>query len=126
MMHENNLTSFPVCMSLNTAGEPIFEKNLTERSVHALCKEIAGSAALLSETGAQRSKFEKFSPHWLRHFSASMQALSDIPFEMIKAHHRHAKDDTTRLYLHNDDNTRQTWADKYNLDDLLNRSSRKS
>jgi len=109
-------------MALSTSGEILAEKGLTERSIHMFCKEIAEKAAMHSSCPTQKVRFEKFSPHWLRHFSASMQALVDIPFEQIKAHHRHAKDDTTRLYLHLDEKSRQGWAEKLNFQDLLSKN----
>lgn len=85
---------------------------LTERAVHLLCKECAKEAAELTSDPMIKRKMQRFSPHWLRHFSASIQAKNDIPFEFIKAHHRHAKDETTRLYIHHEDQERHDWAQK--------------
>lgn len=88
------------------------EQPLTERAVHLLCKECAQVAAQLTSNTTTQRKMQRFSPHWLRHFSASIQAKNDIPFEFIKAHHRHAKDETTRLYIHHEDEQRHDWAQK--------------
>jgi hypothetical protein len=45
-------------------------------------------------------KLKKFSAHWLRHLSASMQDRSGIAFKHIRANHRHENDETTRRYVH--------------------------
>ena len=125
-LNEDSLSDNPVCSALSTSGEIVFHKGLSERSIHIFCKEIAEKASLYSTSELQRARFEKFSPHWLRHFSASMQALAEIPFEMIKAHHRHSKDETTRIYLHNDDHKRQDWAAKLNIGDMISKNPLKN
>ncbi len=121
-----NRDSHPLCMSLTSSGNVLWTKGLTERSIHLFCKEISQKATVHSYCPLQKIRLAKFSPHWLRHFSASMQALADIPFEMIKAHHRHSKDDTTRLYLHSDDRARQDWAENLNLTDMMEKNSLKN
>lgn len=112
MLSLESLNNDPICFSFLPSGQPVFEKPLTQRSVHMICRAIADLAI---QNGATSSAFEHFSPHWLRHFSASMQAQSDIPFAMIKAHHRHSKDETTRIYLHHDDKIRHDWSQKYQI-----------
>lgn len=92
--------------------QPSQDLPLTERAVHLICKECAAEAAALTDDPYTKEKMRRFSPHWLRHFSASIQAKNDIPFEFIKAHHRHAKDETTRLYIHHEDQLRHDWSQK--------------
>ena len=52
------------------------------------------------------SKYQKllnFSPHWLRHLSASHQDKAGISGTMIQANHRHGSFSTTQIYLHSED-----------------------
>jgi hypothetical protein len=95
--------------------QPSQQAPLTERAVHLLCKECAQEASALTQDNYIKEKMSRFSPHWLRHFSASIQAKNDVPFEFIKAHHRHAKDETTRLYIHHEDQIRHDWSQKITL-----------
>jgi integrase len=109
------LTSDPIICKLNKNNIPMIHEGVTERSIHLILKEVASYAAEQTTDVFLQEKLKRFSPHWLRHFSASMQAQSAIPFEFIKAHHRHSKDETTRLYIHHEDHTRHDWAEHLSL-----------
>jgi len=61
------------------------------------------------------SKLRKFSAHWLRHLSASMQDRVGIQFKHIRANHRHENDETTRRYVHSIDNERHQDMQKLKL-----------
>ncbi len=114
-----SLESCHLCTSLSKKGDRIlFDSPLSDRSVHAICKEIAQST-IYSHPHLERLK--AFSPHWLRHFSASMQSASNISFEMIKAHHRHSKDETTRLYMHHDELKRHQESEKFDLSEMISK-----
>lgn len=74
---------------------------LSPRHMHALLKDLAKKAALLFPDNPEKvKKLHKFSPHWLRHLSASMQDRAGVAFKHIKENHRHENDETTRLYVH--------------------------
>lgn len=108
---EPPLDAYLLCR-FDKSYHPSQKLSLTERAVHLICKECAHEAAALTTNHYTKEKMQRFSPHWLRHFSASIQAKNDIPFEFIKAHHRHAKDETTRLYIHHEDQLRHEWSQK--------------
>jgi integrase len=114
-LNKDKLTPDPLICKLSKINIPLINESVTERSIHLILKEVANFAAERCPDHALKEKFKRFSPHWLRHFSASMQAQADIPFEFIKAHHRHTKDETTRLYIHHEDHTRHDWSQQLDL-----------
>ena len=65
--------------------------------------------------GAKVRKLKKFSAHWLRHLSASMQDRVGIKFTHIKANHRHESGETTRRYVHAIDADRHQDMQKLSL-----------
>jgi integrase len=82
-------------------------RGLGARQMSHLLKTLASKAALrFEEKSKQAEKLRRFSPHWLRHLSASMQDRQGIRFTHIKANLRHASDDTTRRYVHSHDTER--------------------
>jgi integrase len=114
-LNRDRLTADPLICKLNKNNTPVLQEGVTERSIHLILKEVALFAAEQTDNRSLQEKFKRFSPHWLRHFSASMQAQADIPFEFIKAHHRHSKDETTRLYIHHEDHERHDWSQNLDL-----------
>lgn len=86
---------------------------LCARQMSNLIKELAQKAALLfvGEPLIQR-KIMKFSPHWLRHLSASKQDLVGISFTNIRQNLRHQNEQTTRLYVHAYDEERHKEMEK--------------
>lgn len=79
-----------------TTGEAI-----TARQVNKILKKLAiQTAAKFSNDPEKVNKLKKFSAHWLRHLSATMQDRAGIAFKHIRANHRHENDVTTRRYVH--------------------------
>lgn len=80
---------------------------LTSRYVNILLKKLAVETAKHFQGDAEtQKKLSKFSAHWLRHLSATMQERAGISESQIKANMRHENVSTTRLYIHEDDNKR--------------------
>ena len=74
---------------------------LGARQMGYLLKQLAVKAAMsIADNPSRANKLKCFSPHWLRHLSASMQDRVGIRFGHIKANHRHESDETTRRYVH--------------------------
>lgn len=74
---------------------------ISSRQINKLLKKLAlATAAKFKHKPESINKFKKFSAHWLRHLSASMQDRAGIAFKHIRANLRHENDDTTRLYVH--------------------------
>jgi len=91
-------------------------KPLSARQMSKLIKAIAMEASLkFSMNPEKQEKLRKFSPHWLRHFSASQQDRAGVQFKHIKANHRHASDETTRRYIHSMDEARHQDMEKLSL-----------
>jgi integrase len=91
-------------------------RGLGSRQMSQLLKELALRAAQRFESNSkQAEKLKRFSPHWLRHLSASMQDRQGIRFTHIKANLRHASDDTTRRYVHSHDAERHDELNRLQL-----------
>lgn len=91
----------------------------TSRYMNYLLKEIAGKAAEQFKNQPKKAeKLKKFSAHWLRHLSASMQDQAGISFKHIRENHRHVNDATTRLYVHAFDKDRHADMQKLQLQEL--------
>ncbi len=80
---------------------------LTARQINKLLKALAyATAEKFSHSLTSQKKLRKFSAHWLRHLSATMQDKAGIAFKHIRDNHRHENDETTRLYVHTHDKER--------------------
>lgn len=91
-------------------------QGLKTRHMSQLLKRLASLAAQRFEAGsAKAQKLERFSPHWLRHLSASMQDRQGIRFTHIKANLRHASDETTRRYVHSHEDERHEELNRLKL-----------
>lgn len=83
------------------------EKPLGARAINSLLKELAlETAKRFTGEPHKVEKLKQFSPHWLRHLSASMQDRAGVKFTHIRDNLRHSKDDTTRIYVHAEDEER--------------------
>jgi site-specific recombinase XerD len=76
------------------------EKLIRTRQLYRLLKDFANSVADTLSERHKQEKFRRFSPHWLRHLSATQQDKSGILFKHIQANHRHEAENTTRRYVH--------------------------
>jgi len=90
-------------------GEP-----MKVRQLYNLIKQLGQKAALKCE-GESRARLEKFSPHWLRHLSASHQDRAGIDIKHIKENHRHESEVTTYQYIHSQDIVRHEQLEKLEL-----------
>lgn len=91
------------------------KKKITARQMNKILKNLALETAKNFTNPEKISKLEKFSAHWLRHLSASMQDRSGILFKHVRANLRHENDDTTRLYVHALDDERHQDMQKLKL-----------
>lgn len=91
-------------------------KALTTRQMSNLLKELALLTAIrLKDKPHSEKKLARFSPHWLRHLSASRQDLAGISFTHIKENLRHQNEQTTRHYVHAFDNERHKEMEKFDF-----------
>lgn len=102
---------FPLISSLASD-----EQALTPRHINKLLKKLALQTAKKFECHPEKAKkLKKFSAHWLRHLSASMQDRLGVVFKHIRANHRHENDETTRRYVHAIDQDRHEDMQKMKL-----------
>jgi integrase/recombinase XerC len=77
-------------------------------SVRAISHELKTLAKLAAEQFVgephRADKLRKFSAHWLRHLSASVQDRHGIKMTHIKDNLRHGEEATTLIYVHTSDN----------------------
>lgn len=103
----------PIITALNS------QNGITARQINKILKRLALETAKQFEIDTdKRNKIKKFSAHWLRHFSASMQDKAGIAFKHIRANHRHENDETTRLYIHAFDDERHEEMQKLRIENL--------
>jgi integrase len=77
------------------------EVAISDRQMNKLLKKLALTASKVFISQPEKEKkLKKFSAHWLRHLSASMQDRAGIAFKHIRSNLRHENDETTRLYVH--------------------------
>lgn len=91
------------------------DKAITTRQINKLLKKLAYETAKKFSEANTVKKLKKFSAHWLRHLSASMQDQAGIAFKHIRANHRHENDETTRRYVHAIDQERHQDMQKLKL-----------
>lgn len=91
-------------------------KGLSARQINRLVKKLSLQAA--QQFGNQphkKTRFEKFSSHWLRHQSATHQDQAGIDITNIKENHRHSDIKTTFHYIHARDKARHAQMQKLTL-----------
>jgi len=78
---------------------------LQPRAINVLLKRLAVETAErhFQDKPTTQAKLIKFSAHWLRHLSATMQDRAGIPFAHVRSNLRHQSDETTRTYVHGDE-----------------------
>ena len=77
------------------------------RILYNMVKNIGEKAAeCFEDNPMKQAKLKKFSPHWLRHLSASHQDKSGISMSMIQENMRHSSSQTTKIYIHAEDEAR--------------------
>lgn len=91
-------------------------KSIQARQMNKLLKKLAMETAKKFITQPEKErKLKKFSAHWLRHLSASMQDRLGISLNHIRSNLRHENDKTTRLYVHAIDQERHQEMQKLKL-----------
>ena len=101
--------------------DPLLISTTTNRplkvgQLYNLVKAIANMAAsYFPEDVAKQKKLKKFSPHWLRHLSASHQDKAGVPASIIQANHRHSSFQTTQVYVHAEEARRFTEIQKLSM-----------
>jgi site-specific recombinase XerD len=90
---------------------------ITDNMIYRIIKDLVQQAAeRLSATDPhQADKLRRASTHWLRHTSITHQAEAGIGLTYLRRNARHAKLDTTGLYLHAEDRQWHELMEKHRL-----------
>lgn len=93
------------------------EHALTPRQINKCLKALAVRTIQIyyQDQPDKAEKLQKFSAHWIRHYSASKQDRVGISFKHIRANLRHENDETTRRYVHAWDQERAEEMQKLTL-----------
>ncbi len=78
---------------------------ITANMIYRIIKDLLGQAAtrLQATVPHQAQLLRQASTHWFRHTSITHQAAAGIELRFVRRSARHAKLDTTGLYLHTED-----------------------
>ncbi|AXE31853.1 integrase [Chromobacterium phragmitis] len=79
---------------------------LSDKAIYLVCKEIFSRAEASAPRDEMRASLREASTHWLRHTAASHQLEAGIPLLMVSQNLRHASIQTTRRYLHSEEDAR--------------------
>lgn len=87
------------------AGSQAAQQGISDKALYLIVKEVMQRAA---ERAAEplRSTLQQASTHWLRHTAASHQLDAGLSLLMVSQNLRHRSIQTTRRYLHSEDDAR--------------------
>ncbi len=101
----------------NTSGYIFLHNNKVPsvKTLYNMIKKLGQTAKQYVVAETSKEILDKFSPHWLRHLSASHQAEKGTPLHLLKENHRHSSLQTTEIYLHSPDEERQLYMANHSL-----------
>lgn len=95
----------PLICRVTGASEKRFSP-LSDKALYLIVKTLFQRAAEITTDPALRQQLLHASPHWLRHTAASHQLEAGVPLLLVSQNLRHASLQTTRRYLHSEDDAR--------------------
>jgi len=87
------------------AGSQAMQQGISDKALYLIVKEVMQRAAERAEAPL-RSTLQQASTHWLRHTAASHQLDAGLSLLMVSQNLRHRSIQTTRRYLHSEDDAR--------------------
>ncbi|ERJ19902.1 Tyrosine recombinase XerC protein [Salinisphaera shabanensis E1L3A] len=100
---------------LNLKGDRGISADMVYRVVKKTCRNAA--LRLAQTNSAQAAKLDQATTHWLRHTAITHQADRAIELRFLNKSARHAKLETTGLYLHADDADWSKAMERHRLSD---------
>ncbi|MBK8962294.1 MAG: tyrosine-type recombinase/integrase [Candidatus Competibacteraceae bacterium] len=90
-----------------------------DNMIYRIVKELVAKAAarLEAEDPYQAEKLRRASTHWFRHTSITHQADAGIDIQFLQRNARHARIDTTGLYLHAEEKEWHETMERHRLKD---------
>ena len=92
-------------------------QGVSDKAIYLICQEIFRRAASQCQDPASRDRLLQASTHWLRHTAASHQLEAGIPLLMVSQNLRHASIQTTRRYLHSEEDARHQASQLHRMQD---------
>ncbi|WP_434626682.1 tyrosine-type recombinase/integrase [Chromobacterium sp. CV08] len=89
---------------------------LSDKAVYLICKQIFALAEQSAPDDALRESLRHATTHWLRHTAASHQLEAGVPLLLVSQNLRHASIQTTRRYLHSEEDARHQASRLHKLD----------
>lgn len=96
----------------NKAGTPA---PLSDKAIYLIVKEVFSRTAEQCTCPESREQLIRASTHWMRHTAASHQLDAGIPLLVVSQNLRHASIQTTRRYLHTEDEVRHDYTSRFKL-----------
>jgi site-specific recombinase XerD len=90
-------------------------QGISDKAIYLICQEIFRRAANSCSNEETRDRLRQASTHWLRHTAASHQLDAGIPLLMVSQNLRHASIQTTRRYLHSEEDARHQAASMHRM-----------
>ncbi|POZ60233.1 tyrosine-type recombinase/integrase [Chromobacterium alticapitis] len=79
---------------------------LSDKAIYLICKEVFSRAQQDADSDEMKAQLRRASTHWLRHTAASHQLEAGVPLLLVSQNLRHASIQTTRRYLHSEEDAR--------------------
>ena len=89
---------------------------LSDKAIYLIVKQVFRLAA--EREPAQAERLAAASTHWLRHTAASHQLEAGVPLLVVSQNLRHASIQTTRKYLHTEDDARHQASQAHGLGEI--------
>ncbi|MBM2883824.1 tyrosine-type recombinase/integrase [Chromobacterium phragmitis] len=88
---------------------------LSDKAIYLICKEIFAQALHSAPSEELKNQLRRASTHWLRHTAASHQLEAGVPLLLVSQNLRHASIQTTRRYLHSEEDARHQASQLHKL-----------
>ncbi|MES1937169.1 integrase family protein [Salinisphaera hydrothermalis C27AD] len=99
--------------ALDLKGQQRLSADMIYRNVANTCRQTVAVLPITNAT--QASKLRQATTHWLRHTAVTHQADRAIELRYLNKSARHAKLETTGLYLHADDDQSHDAMEQHRL-----------
>jgi len=90
-------------------------RGISDKAIYLICQEIFQRAASQCTDEETRSRLHQASTHWLHHTAASHQLEAGVPLLMVSQNLRHASIQTTRRYLHSEEDARHQATARHSM-----------
>lgn len=88
---------------------------LSDKAIYLICKEVFARALQGAANEPLKTQLRQATTHWLRHTAASHQLEAGVPLLLVSQNLRHASIQTTRRYLHSEEDARHQASQLHKL-----------